>query len=254
MPIEAEGCRQCREQPPLGFDIRFAFQPIVDAERRVITSYEALVRGPQGQGAGWVFEQLVPDQMYRFDQLCRTRAIEQAARLGLPCQLNINFAPNAVYDPALCLRTTLEAADACGFPVDRLVLEATEGESVADHEHLKSIIGYYKQRGFITAIDDFGTGHSGLSLLAEFQPDQIKLDQALIRDIDRKPVSQAIVEGVLQFCRRLQIVPLAEGVETAQELQWLYNAGIRLFQGYYFAKPALEALPEVPASCYSILD
>lgn len=241
----AHGCLRCREtDAPFPLDLRMAFQPIVDASRREVFAYEALVRGPQGEGAGWVLDQVQPEQMYRFDQTCRVLAIATAAELGLQARLSINFIPNAVYEPASCLRLTLAAAERVGFPVERLMFELTEGERIADPAHALGILDYYARRGFTTAIDDFGAGFSGLALLTRFQPHVLKLDLELVRDIDQAPAKQAIVEGVATMASRIGSRLLAEGVETQAELDWLRGVGIELFQGYLFARPRLGALPE----------
>ena len=116
---------------------------------------------------------------------------------------------------------------------------------MTDHDHLKGILGEYTRRGFKTAIDDFGAGYSGLNLLAEFQPDIIKLDMALLRNIDRDPVRQAIVRGILGVCQALNIEVIAEGVETVAELTFLRGIGVYLFQGYLLARPAYEQIPDV---------
>ena len=97
----------------------------------------------------------------------------------------------------------------------------------------------------MTAIDDFGAGYAGLNLLADFQPDLIKLDMQLIRDIDQDSVRQILVEAALQMCRKLNILVIAEGIESLGELQALRDMGVELFQGYLLAKPEFEALPAV---------
>ena len=249
-PSARPGCDLCAE--PLGFDFSFAFQPILDLSVGGIVSYEALVRGLNGEGAGSVFANVNPNNLYAFDQNCRTKAIELAARLGLDKQLNINFSPNAVYQPELCIRTTLQAAQTYDFPRERIVFEVTEGEQIKDRAHLKRILDYYKGIGFTTAIDDFGAGYSGLNLLAEFQPDIIKVDRELITDIHSNRPRQATVHGIHTVCRDLGIRMLAEGVETAEEFRWLRDNGVELFQGYYFARPGFQTLPEVPAELLAV--
>jgi EAL domain-containing protein (putative c-di-GMP-specific phosphodiesterase class I) len=102
-----------------------------------------------------------------------------------------------------------------------------------------------KSVGIKMAIDDFGAGYSGLNLLADFQPDQLKLDKELIRNIASRGPRQAIVRALIQICRDLGIELVAEGVETASEYQWLAGEGIFLFQGYFFARPGFECLPVV---------
>ncbi|MHC5351918.1 EAL domain-containing protein [Metapseudomonas furukawaii] len=238
-------CAHCREGESLGFDFSMAFQPIVDLRDNSLFAYEALVRTAKGGGAAEVLGRVNEDNRYAFDQACRVKAVELASQLAIPCQVSINFLPNAVYSAATCIRATLEAARRFGFPTNRLIFEITEGEELVDKAHLKSIIAEYRKQGFKTAIDDFGAGYSGLNLLAEFQPDLIKLDMALIRNIDRDPVRDAIVRGILGVCQALSIEVIAEGVETPEELACLRGLGVNLFQGYLFARPGFEQLPPV---------
>nr|WP_235893563.1 EAL domain-containing protein [Lysobacter lacus] len=231
-----------------------AFQPILDAGTREIYAYEALVRGADGEGAGAVIGRVRENQMYRFDQTCRVKAIDTAARLGMQQRLSINFIPNAVYNPATCIRLTLEAAKRCGFDSSKLIFEVTETEKIRNTAHVVNIIRDYQHRGFLTAIDDFGSGYAGLSLLAEFQPDVVKLDMGLIRGIDQDRVRQAITGGILSTCAALGCRVLAEGVETAGEYHQLRSMGVGLFQGYLFARPEIESLPTVPASLWDAIE
>jgi EAL domain-containing protein (putative c-di-GMP-specific phosphodiesterase class I) len=225
-----------------------AFQPIYDAVDDRVWGYEALVRGLSGEGAYDVLSRISPEQKYRFDQDCRVKAIELASRLfpaGEDLKLSINFMPNAVYEPAACLRTTLLAATRCGFPTSSIMFEFTENEEVLDTVHLTNIITEYRRQGFTTAIDDFGAGHAGLGLLVEFQPDLLKIDMKLVRGVDHSPARQAVITGIVGIADELGITVLAEGVETGAEFRFLSAAGIRLFQGYWFAKPAFEELPQI---------
>ena len=94
--IKQQTCNDCLSGKDLGFKIRMAFQPIIDWQSKSIFAYEALVRGPEGEGAGWVFQHINDDNKYYFDQACRVKAIETAAKLGCNSFLSINFLPNAV--------------------------------------------------------------------------------------------------------------------------------------------------------------
>ena len=201
------------------------------------------MRGVDGESAGTVLSWVDDTNRYRFDQACRVKAIKGAKELGMTEHLSINFLPNAIYKPELCIRTTLEAARVNGFPLDRIIFEVTEGERITNSAHLKSIFSEYKKQGFLTAIDDFGAGYAGLGLLAEFQPDIIKLDMALIRNIDADRIRSIIVDSILKVALEIGIRVVAEGIETIGEFTHLREKGIRYFQGYLFAKPALDALP-----------
>jgi EAL domain-containing protein (putative c-di-GMP-specific phosphodiesterase class I) len=237
------GCQGCTGSH-LDFDISMAFQPIVDVADRSIFAYEALVRGIDGAPAADMLRRVNDENRYPFDQLCRVRAVEMAAALGMTSMLSINFMPNAVYEPSRCLRATLEAALRTGFPVERIIFETTEDERV-DDAYLKQIFATYRAQGFKTAIDDFGAGYAGLNLLADFQPDIVKIDMALIRGIDRDRARQTIVGALAAVGQLLGIQVIAEGVEEAREALVLRHLGITLMQGYLFATPAFEALPRV---------
>jgi len=225
--------------------VSFAFQPIVDAVARQIVSYEALIRGTQNQPPPWVFEQVSAEDLHDFDQLSREAAISLAAGLGFGCQLNLNFLPRSLDAAGTPIRATLRAAERCGLSPERIILEVTEGEVIDDHGHFAKIVNEYRGMGMQVAIDDFGAGYSGLNLLADFQPDFIKLDMHLIRGIDSRGPRQAIVRAIIHACEDLGIEVIGEGVETVDEFHWLKAEGIRLYQGYLFAKPAFASFPQV---------
>jgi EAL domain-containing protein (putative c-di-GMP-specific phosphodiesterase class I) len=255
MPVDApepgsadDRCRACADGIAAPFEFSMAFQPVVHLPGGRTYAYEALVRGPQGQGAGSVLAQLTPETLYAFDQNCRRKAIELARRLGLVEQgarLNINFIPGAVYEPAHCIRATLAAARRHDFPLDRITFEVTEGERVLDSGHLRGIFQEYRRHGFRTALDDFGAAYAGLNLLAEFQPDILKLDRELVMGIEASAARRAIVAGLVGICRDLGMDVVAEGVETAAECATLRALGVELMQGYLFARPEFEALPAI---------
>ena len=149
-----------------------------------------------------------------------------------------------MYRPENCVRATLAAAKKYRFPVSRLIFELTENEEITDYDHLESIFRVYRSNSFQTALDDFGTGHSGLSLLARSRPDVVKIDMSLIRGINGDGRRHAVVSGIVGICRTLSTKVVSEGVETFAELAALRDIGIDLFQGFLFAKPGFEALPE----------
>lgn len=242
-------CKMCKQEVDTP-EFTMAFQPIVDLERRQIFAYESLVRPvprpgvPPGTAAG-ILSQIDANNRYAFDQACRVKSITLAARLGMEGFLSINFLPNAVYQPAACLRKTLQAAAESGFPSHRIIFEVTEAEPSRDPAHLKAIFTEYKSHGMITAIDDFGAGHSGLNLLADFQPDIVKIDMNLTRGIHQDPARRAIVRAIAGMCTDLGISVVAEGIEHVDEVHALVDLKVNLFQGFLFARPAVESLPPV---------
>jgi len=240
-PDAQSRCAQCKNGNALGFDFSYAYQPIVDIDTRQIFAHEALVRGTAGESAYSVLSLVTGENRYAFDQACRVKAIEIASRVQLDSYLSINFLPNAVYRPEVCIRTTLEAAKQHGWPVNRIIFETVEGERVDDGKWFAEVLREYQRIGFLTAIDDFGAGYAGLNLLADFLPDIVKLDMALVRNIETRRSAQSIVRCMVGLCAELGVRVVAEGIETLGEYHCLDDLGVRLMQGYLFARPTFEA-------------
>jgi EAL domain-containing protein (putative c-di-GMP-specific phosphodiesterase class I) len=223
----------------------YAFQPIVNTRSRSIYSYEALIRGPEGQPAWWVFESLGDGDLAAFDELTRNAAVVAGTALGIDCCINLNCLPRSLQSPVGAVHGTLATAARCGFPFSQIILEVTETEMIHDRGQFAQSIDTFRRNGVKVAIDDFGAGYSGLNLLVEFQPDMIKLDMNLIRGIESHAPRQAIARALMSACTELGIDVIAEGVETTDELHWCEDAGIYLFQGYLFARPGFACLPGV---------
>lgn len=222
-----------------------AFQPIVDAAARQTFAYEALIRGPNGEPAREVLRLIRPEDAHTFDRSTRLAAISLAARLGITGHLTVNVLPLGLRAREFGTDSTFVTADGFSFPVERVILEVTEGELIRDRADFSGLIDGYRRAGTKVAIDDFGAGYSGLNLLADFQPDFIKLDMNLVRGIAADGPRQSIVRAIMSVCLDLGIEVIAEGVETEDEYRWFADAGIRLFQGYFFAAPGFKCLPPV---------
>lgn len=247
----AEHCNRCEGELPFAFTM--AFQPIVDVAQAAVVAYEALVRGPQGESAYSILSRVDDTVLYRFDQACRIKALELASRLGMRQMLSINFLPNAVYEPTACIQATLATSRRIGWPAERINFEITETERVTDRGHLHDIIETYRSMGFSTALDDFGAGFANLDLLADLRPDTLKLDRQLIKNIDVDQRRQCMARSIVAMAAELGIGLVAEGIETAQEARWLAQHGVYKQQGYYFARPALEQLPEVSVELFAAI-
>jgi EAL domain-containing protein (putative c-di-GMP-specific phosphodiesterase class I) len=229
-----------------------AFQPIFDTRKGCIYAYEALVRGPQGGSAADVLNQLDgAQQRYHADACFRTRAMELACHLGLPRtgRLSLNFMPGSFQvhtDPiADCLKT----AATFGISPGQLILEITEDERVADYAALRAARAVQRKYPFHLALDDFGAGYSGLSLLADLVPEIVKIDMHIVRDVHLNATRHRLIQAICDLCNALNIQVIAEGVETSNEFDSLCDLGIHIFQGYYFARPAFEALPTADVWC-----
>jgi blue light- and temperature-responsive anti-repressor len=224
-------------------EVSFAFQPIVSASRGTVTAYEALMRGPQQESAASLLRKVPPGELVAFDRDARRTALELVTRLRLPVSLHLNVTQGGMSDTTRSVRELHEFARESGLPPDRLVLEIAEHEILRDVREFSRAVGALRAAGVRLAIDDFGAAWSALNLLADYQPDFIKLDMNLIRDIHSHLPRQAIVRAIFGACKALGIQMIAEGVETEREYQWLRAQGLTLFQGYLFAPPGFEMLP-----------
>jgi EAL domain-containing protein (putative c-di-GMP-specific phosphodiesterase class I) len=236
----------------IGFKYSFAFQPIVDARNREIISFEALVRGPHGEPSTSVFAQVNNHDFGRFDEICRQKAIRLASKLRITNSLCLNLSSQGLYQIDSSIITTFHASQESGIPAENIIFEVLETDNLTDQQALLQYLKLINDFGFKTSIDDFGAGYSGLKLLVKYQPTYIKLDRHLIGNIQEDKIKQSVFLGIQQICNRLAIEIVAEGVEQAAEYRWLSQAGIKIFQGYYFARPAFEALPEVSHKAFYI--
>jgi len=230
--------------------IRFAFQPIYDRRDGRRIGYEALVRGLRGESAATVIAAIRPANRYAFDQACRMRALETAARLGLEGDLHLNCSRITPDNVAVAVATTRECAVAHGIDPGRIVLEFSNLELLGNPRQLDDAHRIARAARFRVLADNIGSGEVGLKRLAVFRPSYAKLDRSLIRGIEASPRRQAIVHGILATCRALDIEVIATGIENRAEADWLERAGVRLAQGYLFGAPSLRPAagrrPETP--------
>ena len=239
--IEHPEVKECLESGR----IETHFQPLIDVATHSLHGYEALSRGRGVDGKtiapGILFDYAkANDATFFLDRLTRETAIRSAASLNLPGRIFINFLPNAIYDPRQCLRTTLKIAGETNFDPSRIVFEVTETERIEDMDHLGRIFDYYRHNGFKVALDDVGSGYAGLNVLVDLMPDIIKVDREIITAIDKNPLKQSIFRGLASAAHEQEIVVVAEGIETQEELDFVAANGADLVQGFYFAKPQLN--------------
>ena len=229
-------------KPPADKDYTFAFQPILDVNKEQVFSYEALLRGKNNESALEILEDVHTADINVFDNQCNLHAIHLAAHLGLSTHLNLNIIPSSMTRLPEAITEILESLDKFNILPQQIILEILENEVIEDISAFLQATYQYRDSGLRFAIDDFGAGYAGLNLLAEFQPDYIKLDRELIAGVHDKGPRQAIVFGILRTCFDLGIDIIAEGIESREEYLWLKDAGISLMQGFFLAKPAFEQL------------
>jgi EAL domain-containing protein (putative c-di-GMP-specific phosphodiesterase class I) len=149
---------------------------------------------------------------------------------------------NSIASVCISKEEQRELEERYGSLLDRVVIEMTEGEP-ANQDYLQKKIDIANQWKAMTAVDDFGTGYNSQAVLLRMQPDIVKIDRSLVKHIHEDSNRQIIVSNLLKFSRQNDICVLAEGVETVEELEYLMNCGVSLFQGYYIARPQREIRP-----------
>lgn len=229
-----------------GADCSFAFQPIVDPFMQQIVSWEALIRTPEGDSPAAYFQTLPRDALYEADLKSKQVALSMASALGLHTQtLSLNLLPMTLVNVPNAVDFLLTVIEANGFVPEQIVVEFTESEAISRFDEFTHSVRQLKSAGISVTIDHFGAGFAGLQLLAQFQPDRIKINRDLIANVHKSGPRQAIVEAIIKCCASLEIQFCAVGVELAEEWMWLESAGISQFQGHLFASPRLGGIPAV---------
>ena len=238
--------REFREILELG-RIAAVFQPIVALRGATVFAWEALARGPRdgifaspamlfdfAEEAGAVFA---------LEKACREAAIRGFSP-GVPgAKLFCNVHPRTLLDPAFTPGETRRLLDKYGMEPHDVVLEITERHSVKDFNLFHRTLAHYRNAGYGVAVDDVGTGYSGLASIAEIQPDFMKIDMSLVRDIDSSPVKRALLETMITFAEKVGCRIVAEGIETEAELACLIRLGVHFGQGYFLGRPANPPSP-----------
>jgi EAL domain-containing protein (putative c-di-GMP-specific phosphodiesterase class I) len=212
-----------------------AYQPIVSLREQRVYAYEALVRSddPQLSRPDLLFD--AAQRLGRLHELGRriraqvTRAMASAPRHTL---MFVNLRSEDLEDGEL-VSATAPLSSVAG----RVVLEITERNSIEGVRNLPDRIAALRRLGFGIAVDDLGAGYAGLTTLAQLQPDVVKLDMSLVRDIDANATKREIVSSMTRLCRQLGMRVVSEGVETERERDALIESDCDLLQGFLFARP-----------------
>ncbi len=225
-------------------EIHTHFQAVVDLRTGEPFGYEAFSRGPSDEGVfdprSLFMAAAEQTRLVELDVRCMDVAIERAVEHGLLTHgapaLFINTLPDTLHSPGFAgrLETILEQADA--EPAG-LILEVNDGWRIRDYDVVRAVLEDLRSLGIRTAVDDAGAGHSGLLVLAELQPDFVKIDKTLIRGVDSHPARETILEMFVVLADRLEVDLVAEGVEHANELAVISRMSIGFAQGFLIGRP-----------------
>ncbi|MBI9078134.1 MAG: EAL and GGDEF domain-containing protein [Pseudodesulfovibrio sp.] len=231
------------------------YQPIMDFKTGSILGWESLARGPKESSFRhpiFLFETAEQlGRLFALEKLCREVAIKNIGTLQKGQKLFLNIHPKTMADPHFTPGKTLELMQEAGLSPKNIVFEITERHSVQEFDLFYRTLDHYRSQGFQIAVDDAGAGYAGLTMIAELQPEYIKLDKLLIDDVHKDPVKRALVETTVTFADKIGSQIIAEGIETKAQAICLKNIGVHYGQGYFIAKPATPK-PDLTNECISL--
>jgi EAL domain-containing protein (putative c-di-GMP-specific phosphodiesterase class I)/CheY-like chemotaxis protein len=212
-----------------------AYQPIVRASDRTLFGYEALLRSEEKAlpHPGAILD--AAERLGRLHDLgrsVRAAACAPIAQAPPACLLFVNLHASDLMDDTL-----LSPESPLSAVANRVVLEITERASLEKVKDVKAKLMELRRMGFRIAIDDLGAGYAGLTSFATLEPEFVKLDMSLVRDVDRNHTKETLIRSMAAVCRELGMLVVAEGVETPQERELLVALGCDFLQGYLLAKP-----------------
>ncbi len=222
-------------------DVEIRFQPIVRLEDGRVHGFEALTCGPPGS----IFES--PEMLFSFaegtdhitelERICRLKSVHHARALDSGTKLFLNCSARVLSDPDSFCRGLLGQAEACGLRPADIVLELTERVAITAWQDFRRSVAALRLIGFPIAIDDVGAGYSSLRSVAEVEPDYLKVDLSLIREVHRSSLKRSMLDSLMSIATTIDAKVIAEGVEDREEYQALREMKIDMGQGYYFGRP-----------------
>lgn len=222
-----------------GEEFHPVFQPIVDLVTGRVVGVEALTRftaEPQQSPDKWFHAANAAGLGVELELAAVRKALAQLPSIPDGAYMSVNLSP-AVLAEALELLSAVDCT--------RVVVEITEHEQIADYDALIATTVELRARGIRFAVDDAGSGYSSLSHVLRLRPDIVKLDLALVRDVDADLARQALARALVEFATNFGATIVAEGIETAAELRILARLGVASGQGYHLARPGPLPIPDV---------
>lgn len=220
------------------------YQPKVDVQTGILKGVEALARWTHPERG-----MIPPDRFIPMAEQCglihdltismMDQAMEQAAvwhSRGLAIKVAVNLSPLSLEQPDFMQRI-MELVDRHALPADRLVLEITESSVVAHKGNSLGMLARLRLKGFGLSIDDYGTGFSSMQQLARIPFTELKIDRSFVHGAHERKNLRVILQSALDMAQRLELVTVAEGIETMEDWRLLQDFGCSIGQGYLIAKP-----------------
>ena len=226
------------------------YQPIINCKNNTIDAFEALIRWNHPTKGMISPIQFIPmaEQIKVMDVLggwILKRAMLDASSWPLNASgerigVSINLSPTQFIEEKILLDSVSTAIEVSGMEPQRVKLEITESTTFADN--MISVVESLQNLGCKIALDDFGTGYSSLTQLNRIPLDYLKLDRSFIKDLDindeaKRRLCERMSSAVMSLVDTFELIPIVEGVETAEQLAVVKGLGAELIQGYYYSKP-----------------
>ncbi len=226
---------------------RIFYQPVVELATRRVVSFEALLRWEhptQGLISPYRFIEAAEDTgilvsigHWLLLQTCRQLRDWEAANFSAePMHITVNVSARQLADARL-VNDIQDALQQTGIDPARLQLEMTESVAAADPRLTVTVLSHLKHMGIGVILDDFGTGMTSLRGLMQFPVDALKIDRSLVREMQTDRATSDIVEMITMLAHKMSLRVVAEGIETARQLERLLELGCEFGQGYYFSQP-----------------
>lgn len=218
-----------------------AFQPVFRARTGELEGCEALLRLPPGSGFPGPYEAfteairlgLAPE----LEVAATARVFRDAEAFAGQYLIFLNVLAPFLTDPRLGVSWLVDRVVSHGRQPSRVILELPEISKIADFQAFARALEPYRREGFRVAIDDFGAGYTNLRMITDIAPDFVKLDRVFIENIFVHARKRILVESVVSLCHRINCSVVAEGIETAEDLETCLGAGVDFLQGYLLARP-----------------
>jgi EAL domain-containing protein (putative c-di-GMP-specific phosphodiesterase class I)/CheY-like chemotaxis protein len=216
-----------------GHGVWMVYQSIQDLETRAEVGLEALARFgsiPSKSPDRWFAEAAALELGQHLELRTMHEALDALPRIPDGTFLSVNCSQGLAASP--------EVAERLDGVEHRVVLEITEHEAIEDYGALAERLAPLRERGLRVAVDDVGAGYASLRHALQLAPDMVKMDMSLTRDVDRDPGRRALAAALISFADETDMTIVAEGIETAGELEALRALGVRFGQGFHLARPA----------------
>ena len=218
--------------------IRSVFHPIVRLVDGGVIGHEALTRPLRSSSFASVEELFSfaesTELLVEFERLCRGTAVRSAASVPDLGLLFLNASARAVEDPQWSSGVMDEVLAGAGLAPSDVVVEITERLAIVRHDDFQGALRTFKRRGYRVAVDDMGAGYASLQALASIEPDFLKFDVSLVRDIDHSSIKRSLLESLRQLADKIRARVIAEGIEREGEKDTLLDLGIELGQGFFY--------------------